>query len=318
MDGCVNTKRILVSLLLAFSVLVVTGCAGEKPSTGPDAIPTNIPTATPNLEATIQAAVAKALPTALPIQAPDIGGTVAASIAATQAAAPSLTLTPTAAPTPTPTPAPTPTPTPAPTPTPTPTPTVAPTPTPTAAPTPTPTTTHTFVPAGPVYSSYNLAAMVERVTPGIVRIETDVASGTGVIYETTNRESALIITNYHVIEGANRIDILVDDLGWHQAKVLNYTDFQDVALLEICCGEFLPLTFRRGLGFSVKPGTEVIAIGYALGIPGPPTVTRGIVSARRLDYGRTWIIQTDAPINPGNSGGPLLLRWTRNFVQVAK
>ena len=161
-----------------------------------------------------------------------------------------------------------------------------------------------------MYSSYNLAATVERVTPGIVRIETDLASGTGIIYETTSRDSALVITNYHVVEGANRIDILVEDLGWHQAKVLAYTDFEDIALLEICCGDFQPVTFRRDYGFSVKPGTEVIAIGYPLGIPGPPTVTRGIVSAKRvdLDYGRTWLIQTDAPLNPGNSGGPLMLR----------
>ena len=159
-----------------------------------------------------------------------------------------------------------------------------------------------------MYSSYNLAATVERVTPGIVRIETDLASGTGIIYETTSRDSALVITNYHVVEGANRIDILVEDLGWHQAKVLAYTDFEDIALLEICCGDFQPVTFRRDYGFSVKPGTEVIAIGYPLGIPGPPTVTRGIVSAKRLDYGRTWLIQTDAALNPGNSGGPLMLR----------
>ena len=262
-------KMFLVFLLLASSVLTAMGCAEEKPTAAP----------TPTL---------------------DINATVAASVAATQAAAPTLTPTATPAPTPTATPAPTPTATP------TPAPTATPTPAPTATPMPAPT----FVPAGPMYSSYNLAATVERVTPGIVRIETDLASGTGIIYETTSRDSALVITNYHVVEGANRIDILVEDLGWHQAKVLAYTDSEDIALLEICCGDFQPVTFRRDYGFSVKPGTEVIAIGYPLGIPGPPTVTRGIVSAKRvdLDYGRTWLIQTDAPLNPGNSGGPLMLR----------
>ena len=266
-------KMFLVFLLLASSVLTAMGCAEEKPTAAP----------TPTL---------------------DINATVAASVAATQAAAPTLTAAATPAPTPTATPAPTPTATPA--------------PTPTATPMPAPT----FVPAGPMYSSYNLAATVERVTPGIVRIETDLASGTGIIYETTSRDSALVITNYHVVEGANRIDILVEDLEWHQAKVLAYTDSEDIALLEICCGDFQPVTFRRDYGFSVKPGTEVIAIGYPLGIPGPPTVTRGIVSAKRdvrwvemqsrdgggSSYGRTWLIQTDAPLNPGNSGGPLMLR----------
>ena len=148
--------------------------------------------------------------------------------------------------------------------------------------------------------------MVENVSPGIVLISTNSTSGTGIVYETTGRKSALIITNYHVIERASRIDVLVDDLGWYQGKLLKYDESRDVALLEICCGDFYPLTFRRAN--TVKAGTEVIAIGYALGIPGSPTVTRGIVSAYRLDpWGRGWIIQTDAPINPGNSGGPLLL-----------
>ena len=57
----------------------------------------------------------------------------------------------------------------------------------------------------------------------------------------------------------------------------------------------------------VAVGSDVIAIGYALGIEGPATVTRGIVSAIRYqsEFDR-WVIQSDAPINPGNSGGPLL------------
>ena len=262
-------RRIVFFMLLSLVLLSAIGCARERPNVSPNAIPTNIPTATPNLEATIQAAVATAISTAESSPVPESPPQVTESVVATQATSPTLV--------------------------------------PTATPVPTTylTTIPTFEPSGPVYSSINLAEMVELVSPGIVRIETDLGGGTGIIYETTNRKSALVITNYHVIDGAGRIDILVDDSGWHQAKVLNYDSFTDVALLEICCAEFLPLTFRRAS--TVKPGTEVIAIGYALGIPGPPTVTRGIVSAFRLDYGRSWIIQTDAPINPGNSGGPLLL-----------
>ena len=63
----------------------------------------------------------------------------------------------------------------------------------------------------------------------------------------------------------------------------------------------------RGNAAALQPGDEVVAIGYALGLPGQATVTQGIVSAVRYDSAyRSDVIQTDAAINPGNSGGPIL------------
>ena len=148
--------------------------------------------------------------------------------------------------------------------------------------------------------------MVELAKTGVVRIETNSGSGTGFIFETTTRGGAYILTNYHVIEDANRVNVRVSDAINYRATVLGYDAYQDLAVLEICCGSFRLLEFSDS--GEVKAGTEVIAIGYPLDISDSATVTRGIVSAVRYDNEyRSWVIQTDAPINYGNSGGPLLL-----------
>ena len=147
--------------------------------------------------------------------------------------------------------------------------------------------------------------MVEQVKPGVVRIETSTGNGTGFIFETTG-QTALVLTNHHVIDDANRIQVVVNDAQRYRATVRGYDAYRDLAVLEICCGDFQALDFHDSQ--NVKSGSEVIAIGYALGITGSATVTRGIISAVRYDTEyKSWVLQTDAPINPGNSGGPLLL-----------
>ena len=79
----------------------------------------------------------------------------------------------------------------------------------------------------------------------------------------------------------------------------------DLAVVSICCGNFHALPF--GDASDLEAGDEVVAIGYALGLSGEATITRGIVSARRYDSAHlSEVIQTDAAINPGNSGGPML------------
>ena len=85
---------------------------------------------------------------------------------------------------------------------------------------------------------------------------------------------------------------------------LGVDETKDIAVLSICCGSFQSLQFSaRG----VELGQEVVAIGYALGLEGDPTVTRGVVSAiRHSTKLNVNLIQTDAPINRGNSGGPML------------
>ena len=97
----------------------------------------------------------------------------------------------------------------------------------------------------------------------------------------------------------------MNDATTYQGTVLSVDSVRDLAVVSICCGSFHSLTFGRAS--SLDPGDEVVAIGYALGMQGPATITKGIVSAVRYDSRHeAWVIQTDASINPGNSGGPML------------
>ena len=146
---------------------------------------------------------------------------------------------------------------------------------------------------------------MEEVKAGVVRIETLDGSGAGVIFETTT-QGALVVTNYHVIAGSSQVEVVVAG-ETYQSKLLGYDAHKDLAVLEICCGQFQALVIRDAKDVA-KPGTEVLAIGYALGLDGEASVTRGIVSKLRYNAKHSgWVIQTDAPINSGNSGGPLLL-----------
>ena len=102
-----------------------------------------------------------------------------------------------------------------------------------------------------------------------------------------------------------RVSVIVNDSTTYSGSVLGTDSVRDLAVVSICCGSFRALPF--GNAAALQPGDEVVAIGYALGLPGQATVTRGIVSAVRYDSAyRSEVIQTDAAINPGNSGGPML------------
>ena len=257
------------------------------------------PPPTPDIPATVIAAVQQAIPTPTPTPTPDIPATVRAEVqlgvqeALAAIPTPTPTNTPTSTPTPEPTPGPTQTPTATPTPLPTPTaaPTVTPTPTARTLPTPTP--------------APDLATMVEQAKTGVVRIETNSGNGTGVIVETTGSGKGYVLTNFHVVDGASLIEVQVNDGSRFKASLKGYDAVKDLAVLEICCSRFRSLPFIDAT--TIKSGSEVVAIGYPLGLFGSATVTKGIVSAVRFDSGHgAWVIQTDAPINPGNSGGPLL------------
>ncbi|MDE2939981.1 MAG: trypsin-like peptidase domain-containing protein [Chloroflexota bacterium] len=170
-------------------------------------------------------------------------------------------------------------------------------------------------------NSLDLADMVNQVKPGVVRVNTADGVGSGIIFEKLDGGAGLVLTNYHVVEDSYRIDVLVGDNRTFRARMVGFDQRRDLAVLEMCCDDFPTLelmhpdsrsesgkTDEAGTGAGPVAGTEVVAIGYALGLTGDATVTRGIVSAVRYHPGmRAWVIQTDASINPGNSGGPLLL-----------
>lgn len=157
--------------------------------------------------------------------------------------------------------------------------------------------------------------MIERVRPGVVRIKTNLGSGSGVIYSKSDDGSALVLTNYHVIEDASLVDVVVDDATTYRSTVRGADADRDLAILSICCGEFT--TVALATGDDIATGSEIIVMGYPLGISGLATVSRGIVSALRYESDTDrWVVQTDASINPGNSGGPMLA-MSGEFVGIA-
>ena len=127
------------------------------------------------------------------------------------------------------------------------------------------------------------------------------ALGSGFIIDS----KGIVITNNHVIKGAEDILVRLDDGTEYKAKVLGADPLSDVAVLEIISkNKFTPVKF--GDSDKARIGDWVIAIGNPLGLSG--TVTSGIISARNRDIGMNRyedFIQTDASINVGNSGGPL-------------
>jgi S1-C subfamily serine protease len=136
--------------------------------------------------------------------------------------------------------------------------------------------------------------------------ERQVERGTGSGFITGNGQ---VITNAHVVQGADKVTVTLKDGRAFQGKVLGLDPVTDVAVVKIE-GEKLP-SVTLGDSEKIKAGEWAIAIGNPLGLDN--TVTAGIISAtgrssnqvgdgmKRVNY-----IQTDAAINPGNSGGPLL------------
>jgi serine protease Do len=130
-------------------------------------------------------------------------------------------------------------------------------------------------------------------------------TGSGFIFDA----NGLVMTNRHVVDGADRVTVLLKDGRQFQGEVLGEDPLTDVAVVKIAEAN-LP-TVKLGDSRRLTPGDWAIAIGNPLGLDN--TVTVGIVSAigrpasaiGDLDL-RIRFVQTDAAINPGNSGGPLL------------
>jgi S1-C subfamily serine protease len=163
---------------------------------------------------------------------------------------------------------------------------------------------------------------VRLLRPSVVRVQTEGATldilgrpvptggvGTGVIID----QEGHIITNNHVVRLdsglASRVTVTLSDDRTVTAQIVGTDAPTDLAVLKIDATDLTPA--KLGDVSQLQVGEDVVAIGYALDLPGGPSVTRGVVSAKgriiqEAPYSISDAIQTDASINPGNSGGPLV------------
>ena len=159
----------------------------------------------------------------------------------------------------------------------------------------------------------DVSDIYRSVSPGVVYIASTTpqgqASGSGWVYSS----DGTIVTNDHVVEGANKVSVRFTENGDPiDAKVVGTDPSTDIAVLQIdpskVEGGVKPLQLADSK--QIAPGQPAIAIGSPFGLQG--TVTSGIVSALNREiqapngFTISGVIQTDAAINPGNSGGPLL------------
>lgn len=141
---------------------------------------------------------------------------------------------------------------------------------------------------------------------------TESGTGSGVIYKIEGN-SAYIVTNNHVIENAEKIDIALENNETVTAELVGQDALTDLAVLKIHA-QYAKQALPFGDSEALRAGDPVVAIGNPLGLEFSGTVTKGIVSAkdRSINVNTSageWalnVIQTDAAINPGNSGGALL------------
>ena len=145
--------------------------------------------------------------------------------------------------------------------------------------------------------------------------EQDAGTGSGVIYKKSG-DKAYVVTNNHVIEGANQIEVTLADGTKIEAKLLGTDIWTDLAVLEMDASKVSTVA-EFGNSDSLKQGETVIAIGNPLGLDFSGSVTTGVVSGKdraipvdlngdnQVDW-QAEVLQTDAAINPGNSGGALV------------
>ncbi|WP_417896678.1 S1C family serine protease [Bacillus safensis] len=143
----------------------------------------------------------------------------------------------------------------------------------------------------------------------------EAGSGSGVIYKKKG-DTFYIVTNHHVIKGANQLEVSLHDGTRIGANLVGSDQLMDLAVLTVKSDK-IKKTAAFGNSDHVKPGEPVIAIGNPLGLEFAGSVTQGVISGTERaipvdsngDGQTDWnaeVLQTDAAINPGNSGGALI------------
>ena len=154
--------------------------------------------------------------------------------------------------------------------------------------------------------AYITNTAVRRDLWSLNTFEVPQGSGSGFIWNTKGH----IVTNFHVVYGADSIQVILDDQSTHDARVIGVDPDHDLAVLQINAKKKQLHPLDIGNSQDLRVGQQVLAIGNPFGLD--HTLTTGVVSALGRSIksinNRTieGVIQTDAAINPGNSGGPLL------------
>lgn len=167
--------------------------------------------------------------------------------------------------------------------------------------------------AGAVVGVTNIQSSSDFLNPSGASQEA--GTGSGVIYKKSG-DKAYVVTNNHVIEGANQIEVTLADGAKVEAKLLGTDIWTDLAVLEMDAAKVTTVA-QFGNSEKLKQGETVIAIGNPLGLDFSGSVTTGVVSGKdrtipvdlNRDGQHDWqaeVLQTDAAINPGNSGGALV------------
>jgi S1-C subfamily serine protease len=166
----------------------------------------------------------------------------------------------------------------------------------------------------PAAQQESLVTLYESVSPGTVAIFTPDGQGSGFVYD----KQGHIVTNYHVIEGAegtNQVEVRFNSGFMAKGSVVGIDKDSDIAVIKVDAPAEKLFPVPLGDSNTIKVGQTVVAIGNPFGLES--TMTVGIISAlgRTLEsanvspdgvgFSAGDIIQTDAAINPGNSGGPL-------------
>jgi S1-C subfamily serine protease len=163
-------------------------------------------------------------------------------------------------------------------------------------------------------SQDNITTIYNKVSPAIVEIDVTI-QGRGFFRGVSGQGSGFLIdnqgdilTNYHVVEGAASVQVLLKNGTTITAKVLGTDSTDDLAVVKVDTGSVAGITpLQFGDSNSVQPGQMIIAIGSPYGLT--DSVTDGIISGLDRSVSgsnMTGMLQIDASINPGNSGGPLL------------
>lgn len=157
-------------------------------------------------------------------------------------------------------------------------------------------------------NALSLQEIYNKVIPSVASIscvqQNATSSGTGIVMS----RDGYIITNYHVIESAEQIYVLLENDVTYQAALVGGDETTDLAVLRVNADDLTPAEF--GNSDALRVGDVVVAIGDPLGSELRGTMTDGIVSAinrdLNMDGRQMTLIQTNAALNSGNSGGPLI------------